>query len=260
MLETAIEAAAEAGKLLRKNFGSRLNVNETSWRDIKLEIDVDTQRLISKIILSDYPDHCILGEEEIVGNKDADVRWVVDPLDGTVNYFYNIPHYAVSIAAQVRQGDTWTTTAGVVLDPELEELFIATPDTPATLNGVPIRVSPRTAMAESIVAIGFFKSQETVRQSLEVFGKVIGRVRKIRLQGAAALDVVYVASGRYDVYIEHGIKLWDIAAGECILKQAGGKVVSRPTKEPHSFDVCMWNGLLPVTELVEWPGRRESGE
>ena len=102
MLETAIEAAAEAGKLLRKNFGSMLNVDEATHHDIKLEIDKQSQKLITRVILADYPDHCILGEEGVMGSPNTDARWVVDPLDGTVNYFYGIPHYAVSIAAQVR--------------------------------------------------------------------------------------------------------------------------------------------------------------
>src|ERR1017187_2159350 len=104
MLETAIEAASEAGKLLRRNFGSTLQVNLATPHDIKLEIDEQAQRVITKVILAEFPDHCILGEEAVTGNPNAEVRWVVDPLDGTVNYFYNIPHYAVSIAAQERKG------------------------------------------------------------------------------------------------------------------------------------------------------------
>src|SRR5512136_514125 len=102
MLETAIEAAYEAGKLLRKNFGAALNVNQATHHDIKLEIDEQTQKLITRVILADFPDHAILGEEGVTGRQDAEVRWVVDPLDATVNYFYNIPHYCTSIAAQQR--------------------------------------------------------------------------------------------------------------------------------------------------------------
>ena len=123
MLETAIEAATAAGKLLKQNFGTKLDVNLTTHHDIKLALDEQAQALITRVILADFPDHCILGEEAITGNQQADVRWVVDPLDGTVNYFYNIPHYAVSIAAQDRVGDRWETVAGVVLDPERDELF-----------------------------------------------------------------------------------------------------------------------------------------
>jgi len=244
MLETAIEAAAEAGKLLRKNFGSTLNVNQATHHDIKLEIDEQSQKLITKVILTDYPDHAILGEEGVSGPENADVRWVVDPLDGTVNYFYSIPHYAVSIAAQERRGATWETVAGVVLDPERDELFVSEKGQAAMLHGHPIHVSGRTELSEAIVAIGFFKDEETIRRSLQDFQWLIPRVRKMRLMGAAALDVAYVACGRYDAYIEYGIRLWDIAAGQLILENAGGRTVATPTPGPNALDVRMWNGRL----------------
>src|SRR6266446_304479 len=199
MLDTAIEAANAAGKLLRKNFGSTLNVNLATHHDIKLELDEQAQAVITRVILADFPDHCILGEEAVTGNLNADVRWVVDPLDGTVNYFYGIPHYAVSIAAQERMGgDQWETVAGVVLAPEIDELFASAKGQPSTLQGKPIQVSNRTELSEAIVAIGFFKSVETINRSLQDFGQIVHQVRKIRLMGAAALDVVYVACGRYD--------------------------------------------------------------
>lgn len=260
-LETAIEAASEAGKLLRKSFGATPAVTEAKHHDIKLELDEQAQRLITKIILADFPDTRILGEEGVTGNQDADVRWVVDPLDGTVNYFYGIPHYAVSIAAQVRmnaQAGTpvppaleWQTVAGVVLDPELDELFVAEKGKPAMLHGRPIHVSERDRLDEAIVAIGFFKSAETINRSLANFAGMIHKVRKIRLMGAAALDCAYVACGRYDAYIEYGIKLWDIAAGQLIIERAGGRVESQPSADgEHAFDVRMWNGRIPVSELA----------
>jgi myo-inositol-1(or 4)-monophosphatase len=252
MLETAIEAAAEAGKLLRKNFGTTLDVNVATHHDIKLEIDEQAQKLITRVILADFPEHCILGEEGVTGNPSADARWVVDPLDGTVNYFYGIPHYAVSIAAQERVAGRWETVAGVVLDPEKDELFATAKGKPAMLHGHPIRVSARTELSEAIVAVGFFKSEQTINRSLESFGRMIHRVRKLRLMGAAALDCVYVACGRYDAYIEYGIKLWDIAAGQLILENAGGSVESQPSAEgEHALDVRMWNGKIPVGELVQ---------
>ncbi|MEI6083202.1 MAG: inositol monophosphatase family protein [Verrucomicrobiota bacterium] len=250
MLETAIEAAAAAGKLLKQNFGGPLDVNVTTSHDIKLALDEQAQAVITRIILADYPDHCILGEEAITGNQQADVRWVVDPLDGTVNYFYGIPHYAVSIAAQQRTGDHWETVAGVVLDPERDELFTGAKGQAPALNGQPIHVSDRTALAESIVAIGFFKNVDTINRSLKRFADTIHRVRKMRLMGAAALDVAYVACGRYDAYVEYGIKLWDICAGQLILETAGGQVESTATTEPHTFDTRMWNGKIPVGELL----------
>jgi len=266
MLETAIEAAAEAGKLLRKNFGTMLGVQQATHHDIKLEIDQQVQKLITRVILADYSDHCILGEEGVTGNPNADVRWVVDPLDGTVNYFYGIPHYAVSIAAQTRKTaepgrgedapptrtNEWETVAAVVLDPELDELFVSEKGKAAMLHGHPIRVSERAKLDESIVAIGFFKSSATINRSLQDFAYMIHKVRKLRLMGAAALDCVYVACGRYDAYIEYGIKLWDIAAGQLILENAGGRVESRPSADgEHAFDVRMWNGKIPVDELVQ---------
>ncbi len=251
MLDTALEAAAAAGKLLRHNFGLPLNVNESTLHDVKLELDVQAQQAITRVILAEFPDHCILGEEGVTGKESAEVRWVVDPLDGTVNYFYNIPHYAVSIAAQQRTAAGWETVAGVVYAPEVDEMFAAAKGQPPTLNGQPIRVSDRAKLEEAIVGIGFFKSAETIRRGLEDFTQLIGRVRKMRLMGAAALDVVYVACGRFDAYIEYGIKLWDIAAGQLILEQAGGRVENRPTAEPHTFDTKMWNGKLPVERLAE---------
>jgi myo-inositol-1(or 4)-monophosphatase len=199
------------------------------------------------VILGDFPDHCILGEEAVTGREDADVRWVVDPLDGTVNYFYGIPHYAVSIAAQQRQANgEWSTMAGVVYAPEIDELFAGARGELPTLNERPIRVSDRAELSEAIVSIGFFKSAETIRRSLEKFQALVSQVRKVRIMGAAALDVAYVACGRYDMYMEHGIKLWDICAGQLVLEGAGGRVESRPAAEPHTFDVRMTNGKLRI--------------
>ena len=245
MLDTALEAATQAGRLLRRQFGSPLVVHQATHHDLKLEVDVQAQTAIERVLLGDFPGHAILGEENVTGNDNADVRWVVDPLDGTVNFYYGIPHYAVSIAAQQRTGpDTWQTVAGVVYDPELDEMFAATQDGPATLNGRPIAVSQRGELSEAILAIGFFKSADTIRRSLADFSDLIHRVRKVRIQGAAALDIAYVACGRYDGYQEYGIKLWDIAAGQLILERAGGCAVTRPAALPHTYDVRMWNNRL----------------
>jgi len=198
MLDTAIEAASAAGKLLRKNFGSTLNVNLATQHDIKLELDEQAQQVITRVILADFPDHCILGEEAATGNPNADVRWVVDPLDGTVNYFYGIPHYAVSIAAQERKdGDRWETVAGVVLAPEIDELFASAKGQPATLQGKPIQVSSRTQLSEAIVVMGFFKSVETVNQGLQSFDADIHNAcAKFRLMAAALHERMWPAAGR----------------------------------------------------------------
>jgi myo-inositol-1(or 4)-monophosphatase len=117
------------------------------------------------------------------------------------------------------------------------------------LHGRPIHVSDRADLSEAILSIGFFKSTESINRSLEDFKHLVGRVRKVRIMGAAALDVVYVACGRLDAYIEYGIKLWDIAAGQLILENAGGRAELKPRGDGHSFDVRMWNGKLPIGEL-----------
>ena len=159
MLETAFEAAYAAGKLLRQNFGSTLNVNQATQHDIKLEMDEQAQKTITKIVLAEFPEHAILGEEGVSGRADAEARWVIDPLDGTVNYFYGITFYAVSIAAQVRAQsvgaafqprpgsedraqkgapttpENWQTVAGVVYAPEMDEMFAAERGGTPTLNG-----------------------------------------------------------------------------------------------------------------------------
>lgn len=254
MLELAIEAATAAGKLLRQSFGTALAVSQALDYDIKLAIDEQAQQAITHVILAEHPDHCILGEEGTSGNPRADVRWVVDPLDGTVNYYYNIPHYAVSIAVQERAADDqWQTVAGVVLDPQREELFSGLRGQPSTLNGRPIAVSNRADLAEAIVVMGFFKSEETIRRGLEDFSRLVTSVRKMRLTGSAELDVCYVACGRFDAYIEHGIKLWDIAAGQLILENAGGKADLRPRNEEHAFTARMWNGKLSLATLTNPP-------
>ncbi len=247
MLDTAIEAAYEAGRLLRRNFGMPLQVNQATHHDIKLELDEQAQAAITKVILGDFPEHAILGEEGVSGRADAEVRWVVDPLDGTVNYFYGIPHYSVSIAAQQRVGgDQWQTVAGAVYAPEVDEMFAAVRGQPATLNGKPIHVSDRTDFSEAIVGMGFFKNEETIRRGLEQFQFLVRRARKIRWMGSAALDVVYVANGRFDAYVEFGIKLWDICAGWLILEQAGGYAEVVPVEGVMSYNVRMSNGKMSV--------------
>jgi myo-inositol-1(or 4)-monophosphatase len=131
-------------------------------------------------------------------------------------------------------------------------LFATEKGKPAVLHGHPIHVSDRMDLTEAIVAMGFFKSRDTIDRGLSNFAGAIHKVRKMRLMGAAALDVVYVACGRYDAYIEYGIKLWDIAAGQLILENAGGRINSRSHADvEHAFDVQMWNGKIPVDELLK---------
>ena len=213
-LEIAMAAAREAGALLRANFGAAAEVHEFHAHDIKLEIDVRTQALITERLLGAFPTHALYGEEGIAGNQSSEWQWIVDPLDGTVNYFYGIPHFSVSIA--LRRGDD--IQLGVIFDPMRDELWAVARGGTPTLNGKPIAVSTRTELKDAVLTIGFAKSKTTIAAGLPLLEKFVSRVRKVRLMGGAALDLAYVACGRYDAYIESSVSLWDIAAGKLLVE------------------------------------------
>lgn len=222
-LESATQAARAAGDLMRTHLRRTKKVNEATHHDIKLDLDVRCQRLITRRLAADFPDIPVLGEEgqdETI--ETAGARWVVDPIDGTVNYAHGIPHACVSIALQEKTGKEFETVVGVVHDPFMDETWTATHTGPARLNGRRIHVSSRKRLDEAIVSMGFAKSSVTLDQMLPVFGDLVHRVRKIRLMGSAALALTYVADGRFDAYVEAGIRLWDVAAGGLIIQRAGG--------------------------------------
>jgi myo-inositol-1(or 4)-monophosphatase len=171
---------------------------------------------------------------------------VVDPIDGTVNFTYEIPHACVSIALQTKDKTSgkYITVVGVVFDPFCNELWTAIRGQPAKLNGKVIHVSNRKALKDCIVSIGFAKSRSNLERTLPYFNVLVRRVRKIRLMGAAALAMTYVASGRFDAYVEQGIKLWDIAAGGLILECAGGEFWNEPVDNQHTYRLVANNGYL----------------
>ena len=199
-------------------------------------MDVRCQKLIERTLRSAFPEVAVLGEEGDAGQADAPYRWVVDPIDGTVNFSYGIPHACVSIALQRKTQKQNTkrrtqkpgisehqTLVGVVYDPFCDELWTGIRGQPARLNGKIIHVSRRRDLAETLISIGFAKSRESLEDTLPYFNQLVRRVRKIRMMGAAALALTYVATGRFDAYIERGIRLWDIAAGGLIVECAGGE-------------------------------------
>jgi myo-inositol-1(or 4)-monophosphatase len=240
-LDTAIAAARDAGSLLRANFGTASEVNEFHDHDIKLELDVRTQELITKRLLDAFPKHALYGEEGIAGDASSEWQWIVDPLDGTVNYFYGIPHFCVSIA--LRRGDD--IQLGVVYDPMRDELWTTTKGGAATLNGRTITVSPRTELKDAVLSIGFAKSKATIAAGLPLVEKFVNRVRKIRLMGSAALDLAYVACGRLDAYIESSVSLWDVAAGKLLVENAGGRYEMQPRDDnPDKLSVRASSGRL----------------
>lgn len=242
-LDAAVEAARAAGKLLRHHFQQPLTVSSSSAHDIKLDIDVRTQDLITESLLKKFPEHALYGEEGIVGDQDSDHQWVVDPLDGTVNYFYGIPHFCVSIALRYK-GEI---IVGVIYDPIREEIWMAQKGTKPTLNGTPFRVSERADLAEAVVSVGLSKTGVTIAAGLPLLQEMVHRARKCRLMGSAALDMAYVACGRFDAYIEQGISLWDIAAGWILVETAGGTVEMQPrTDMKDKYSIVASNGVIDL--------------
>lgn len=252
-LTVSMNAAREVGQLLQKNLRRPKKINEAQPHDIKLELDVRCQKLIEKRLRAAFPKIAILGEEGIVGDPTALDRWVVDPIDGTVNFTYGIPHACVSIALQELRDPTgqppfpdsaYETIAGLVYDPFTDEMFTALRGQPARLNNRPIQVSSRTRLQEAIVSIGFAKTSQSLERMLPQFNQLVHQVRKVRIMGAAALALVYVAAGRFDAYVEGGVRLWDIAAGGLILESAGGDFWNEPAGPDHAYRILANNGQL----------------
>ncbi len=242
-LHAATDAARAAGALLRQEFGTALDVHEFSAHDIKLDLDVRTQDLITTMLLGQFPDHAIYGEEGLAGNQASDFQWIVDPIDGTVNYFYGIPHFCVSIALRER-GEI---TIGVIYDPARDELWQVARGGIPTLNGRAIRVSQRDQLSDAVLSIGFAKSKTTIAAGLPVLEHFIGRARKCRLMGSAALDLAYVACGRLDAYIESSVSLWDVAAGKLLVEAAGGSFEMTPRADnPDKISVRASSGLIDL--------------
>ncbi|MGI9241312.1 MAG: inositol monophosphatase family protein [Verrucomicrobiales bacterium] len=245
-LEIATSAARQAGQLLRENYCSDLKVDEMAAYDIKLALDVESQELITGVLLEAFPDHAIFGEEGIAGNQDSPFQWIVDPIDGTVNYFYGIPHFCISIA--LREGGEIKT--GVIYDPMLDELWAVEKGEAPTLNGEVISTSPRTELSEAVVTIGFSKSKESLDAGFERFKDIAPKVRKVRILGSAALAMAYISCGRLDAYIEEQISLWDIAAGLLLVEAAGGQVNMIPNATaPDKESICAFNGKIPLGHL-----------
>jgi myo-inositol-1(or 4)-monophosphatase len=243
--KSAVAAAHAAGDLMRRHLRRTKKVNEACHHDIKLDLDVRCQRVITRRLAADFREIPVLGEEGIDERVRAAVaRWVVDPIDGTVNFAHGIPHAAVSIALQLREGDDYRTVVGVVYDPFMDELWTAIAGRAALLNGRRLRVSRRRRLDESIVSLGFAKSTDSLDHMLPVFNELVHRVRKIRLMGSAALALTYVADGRFDGYVEAGIRLWDIAAGGLIVECAGGVFEPGPTDEEFRYSLNCNNRII----------------
>ena len=238
-----MEAASAAGGLLRAHFGRPLKVDANEAHDIKLELDKRSQHLIESLLLAKFPDHAIYGEEGISGDPGSEFQWIIDPIDGTVNFFYGIPHFAISIA--LRQAGE--IIAGVIYDPMRDEMWAVEKDGVPTMNGLPIAVKQNTVLSDAIVSVGVAKSLDSINHGLPLFMHMVRNAKKCRMMGSASLDIAYVACGRLDAYIESQISLWDIAAGLMLVEKAGGKVDLTPHESvAEKFSIVASSGRMDL--------------
>ena len=224
LLSLAVDTAQEAGELVRdrRDAVSRMAVSatKTTPTDVVTESDTAAEELIRSRLLTARPGDAVLGEEGGSSAGQSGVRWVVDPIDGTVNYLYGIPQYAVSIAAQ-RDGDT---VVGVVRNPVSGETWTATRGGGAALNGSPVHESGCDRLDLALVATGFGYDAGRREWQAEILRRILPSVRDVRRAGAASLDLCAVASGRVDAYYERGLGPWDLAAGGLVAEEAGAVV------------------------------------
>ncbi len=248
MKQVAIEAAYKAGKILKTGFGTTFKINSKEGRNnLVTEYDYAAEEAIISHIKSVFPTHSFLAEESgvisgssaailatdehatnryvnnISSELEKDIRWIIDPLDGTVNFAHSIPIFSVSIAVEV----AGILHIGVIYDPMLDEMFVAVRDFGATLNGVAINTSKNTNMSSAICVTGFpYVLSEKNTHSLDIFCKFVRNGNPVRRLGSAALDLAYVAAGRFDFFWEEKLQPWDVAAGVLLVNEAGGCVTT----------------------------------
>jgi myo-inositol-1(or 4)-monophosphatase len=245
MLNFAIETARMAGGLLLEKFGKKINVSMKGDINLVTEADLASEKLIIDRIRSHYPQHSILAEESgeavIIGGTNK-WKWIVDPLDGTTNFAHGYPCFCVTLALE-NEGQI---VIGVTYDPTRNEMFSAEKGQGASLNNKPIRVSAAQKLADALIVTGFpydFKQRENFARHLTTF---LLQSRGVRRDGSAAIDMAYVACGRFDGFWEEGLNPWDVAAGLLLIEEAGGRV-SYYDNSPFSIytpPICASNGTI----------------
>jgi len=250
-LHVAMSAARAGAEIVKKHFGTATETRYKSKFDPVTAVDQAAEAAILDVLHSARPDDEVIAEES-GGSVHPGRHWIVDPLDGTVNFVHSIPHVSVSVALH----DGEHGLVGVVYDPLREEIFTATRGGGARLNGRVISASDTTELEKAIVATGFPYNHDEYADSLAVvLREVLVRVNGIRRYGSAALDLAWVAAGRFDAYWEFGLKPWDVAAGMIIVREAGGTVTDpygRPST-PMMGLVVSSNGKIhdPLRRIVE---------
>lgn len=245
MLNFAIETAREAGQILLEKFGRKINISKKGDINLVTEADLASEKLIIERIKSYYPKHAILAEESgdaVLLDGVNTWKWIIDPLDGTTNFAHGYPCFCVTIALE-HDGEI---VIGVTFDPTRNELFAAERGKGATLNNKPIRVSDTEKLSESLIVTGFpynFKEKENFARHLTDF---LLHSRGVRRDGSAAIDMAYVACGRFDGFWEEGLNPWDVAAGLLLIEEAGGQVTYYNGEKYNIYSppICGSNGLI----------------
>ncbi|MDQ3263016.1 MAG: inositol monophosphatase [Myxococcota bacterium] len=215
----AEEAARRAGKILADRFEGVRTIEFKGGIDLVTDADKASEAELISFLRARHPDHAVLAEESGYSPGTGGYRWVLDPLDGTTNYAHRVPHFCVSVAVEGPDG----LLAGVIFDPLRDELFSAGRGQGASLNGRPISVSPTADLSRALLCTGFpYDVREKPDAPLGLFNRLMKRAQGIRRMGSAALDLAYVACGRYDGFFEFGLQAWDLAAGALLVREAGG--------------------------------------
>ena len=251
--QIAIAAAYKAAEVLRSRFGNISRIRKKDAVEIVTEADTESEQEIISTICGRFPEHSILGEESGLKEGNSEFRWVIDPLDGTVNFAHQVPIFCTSIALTYRDD----IVLGVILNPVDGELYTALRGQGAQLNGRPIRVSKTTAVSESLLVTGFpYHIREIYEPIMTRYGNCLKTSQAVRRLGSAALDLCYVACGRFEGFWEQCLKPWDTAAGALIASEAGATVTTF-SNQPYQLgdqEILVTNGhvhkeMLGLLEL-----------
>lgn len=244
MRSVLLEVIKSAGALVKAGFETEFEISHKDGiNNLVTEIDKASETFIVDALKTAFPDHGFIGEEFGNSNEAADFKWVIDPIDGTVNFAHKVPLCCVSIALAYKE----EVLLGAVYNPMMNELFFAEKGKGATLNDKPIRVSQKSDINTAFLVTGFpYHFPKTEIHPLEIFTKVVGKGLPVRRLGSAALDLCWVACGRFDAFWEYNLQPWDIAAGYLIVEEAGGNVTnfSRAGYTIWDKETLATNGIL----------------
>jgi myo-inositol-1(or 4)-monophosphatase len=257
LVATAAEAVLQAGAIQRAHFGTDVQVDKKGVIDLVTQVDLEVERWFRDMIGERFPSHTVLAEE-LDGQAGIPARppycWVFDPIDGTVNYAHGLPIFCASLALEI----DGVPTIAAVYDPMREELFTAELGAGARLNGVPLRVSTTSTLVDGMLCTGFpYDVHETVDEVIGLFGAFVAEARAVRRLGSAALDLCYVAAGRFDGFWEQRLHPWDMAAGALLVTEAGGTVstMAGAPFDSREGSVVATNGPLHEAMLATIRGR-----